>query len=141
MRQNFIQWPHPLKTWVELAVVETVGGDRAIAADNIRYALAFHRAVSQKADAHMDLILENTFWTPWSAAKLIGNDSAAAQIATQLLATHLVTVIPTNRTPFEKHLFQASVLWEELAAFSDADPPVLLWHGNGRHERRVKFLA
>jgi hypothetical protein len=32
-------------------------------------------------------------------------------------------------------------LWRSLDFFSKADPPVLLWHDNGRYETLFKFLA
>ena len=46
-----------------------------------------------------------------------------------------------NRTHFESHLVNTTELYDNLRAFAEAEPPVLLWQGNGRYECLFKFLA
>ena len=33
------------------------------------------------------------------------------------------------------------ILWQNLEDFSNAEPPVLLWRGQGKYDRLFKFLA
>ena len=41
----------------------------------------------------------------------------------------------------ETHIFENAELWAQLAEFSTVEPPVLLWHGEGRFEALFRFLA
>ena len=75
------------------------------------------------------------------AAKLLPQDRNLARGAASALARHLATTRPGNRTSFEEHLVTQEDLWKSLLEFSEAEPAVLLWHGNGRFERLFKFLA
>ena len=127
-------------TWVELAVLQVVG-DQDLAAERLPEALDFHRSVSEQAAAHLNLLADNTYRTPWLAAKLLSKDKNLAIEAAGSLVKHLVTTRPNNRTPFEQHLFSRDELWRNLEAFSKAEPPVLLWHDHGRYECLFKFLA
>ena len=104
-------------------------------------ALDFHRLVTDKAAAHLQLLGDNTFRTPWLAAKMLSRDKVLAQTAAMELATLLASTKPTNRSLFEQYLFDAEGLWPNLVAFSQADPPVLLWHGNGAYATMFRFLA
>ena len=130
----------PPRTWVELAVLQVVG-EPGLVAERLQDALDFHRAVADQAAAHLALVGDNTFRTPWMAAKLLSRDKNLARAAAKELAKHLATTRPGNRTTFEAHVFGTAELWRNLEAFSEADPPVLLWHGHGRYETLFKFLA
>ena len=101
----------------------------------------FHRQVSDSAAAHLNLLANNTFRTPWLAAKILMKDPALAQDAAKTLVKHIVTTRPDNRTSFEQHLFTQADLWQNLQDFAKADPPVLLWHGRGKYQVLFKFLA
>ena len=131
--------PRP-KTWVELAVLGVVG-DEDLVAEKMQEALEFHKSVSGQAAAHLNLLADNTYRTPWLAAKLLSKDPALAREAARTLVRHLVTTRPNNRTSFEEHLFTQEELWRNLEGFSQAEPAVLLWKGHGRYECLFKFLA
>ena len=130
----------PPRTWVELVVLRVVD-DRALVEEHLAQALDFHRRVSDKAAAHLALLGDNTFRTPWLAAKLLSSSTDIAQAAAKSLSRHLVNTRPGNRTSFERHLFETPSLWENLVAFQEASPPVLLWHGHGQFEALFRFLA
>ena len=131
--------PRP-KTWVEFVVLKVVG-DEDLVEIHLSGALDFHRAVTDSAAAHLALVGDNTFRTPWMAAKLLSCDKDLARAAAQELAKHLAPTKPSNRTLFEAHVFECESLWKDLVAFSAANPPGLLWHGRGKYERLFRFLA
>ena len=131
--------PKP-RTWVELAVFQTVGGMDEVP-DYLAEALEFHKTVTDRAAAHLNLVGDNTFRTTWLAAKLLSKDPALARDAACSLLKHLATTRPGNRTHFEQHLFSQEDLWQNLADFSKADPPVLLWHDHGKYQSLFKFVA
>ena len=131
--------PRP-RTWVELAVLQIVG-EQALVEDRLKEALDFHRMVTDQASAHLSLILDNTFRTPWLAAKLLSTDKQVAQAAAKALSRHIASTRPSNRTLFEKHVFDTEHLWRNLVEFADAEPPVLLWQRHGQFENLFKFLA
>ena len=56
-----------LNAWVDLAVLQVVG-EQDLVAERLESALAFHRSVSDHAAAHLNLLLDNTFRTPWLVA-------------------------------------------------------------------------
>ena len=128
------------KTWVELAVLEVVG-EQDLVADKLKEALDAHRLVSDQAAAHLNLLLENTFRTPWLAAKLLSQDATLARDSAASLVRHLVTTRPGNRTSFEKHLLNTEALWQSLEDFSNAEPPVQVWKADGKYEVLFTFLA
>ena len=128
------------KTWVELAILQAVG-EQDLAGDYLQEALDFHRTVSSEAAAHLNLLGDNTYRTPWTAAKLLSTDPARAKGAASVLAKHLAKTRPGNRTLFEEHLLRREDLWKNLEEFSQADPAVLLWHDHGKYESLFKFLA
>ena len=128
------------KTWVDLAVLQVLG-EEALVAERLPEALAFHRSVSNSAAAHLNLLATNTYRTPWLAAKILSKDKFLARDSACALVRHLATTRPNNRTPFEQHLFNSEELYLSLENFSKADPPVLVWHDQGRYETLFKFLA
>jgi hypothetical protein len=128
------------RTWVALAVLQVVG-EEDLVSEWLQQALDFHRSVSDQAAAHLNLLFENTYRTPWLAAKLLSKDKVLAQTAAASLVRHLVTTRPANRTSFENHVFSQESLWQNLVDFSQEDPPVLLWTGHGKYERLFRFLA
>ena len=127
-------------SWVEFAVLHVVG-DRDLVGRYICEALDFHRVVAGKASSHLALIGDNTYRTPWLAAKLLCSDKVLAQAAAKELAEHLASTRPANRTLFEAHIFESESLWKDLESFSKAEPPVLLWHGQGKYQSLFRFLA
>ena len=118
-----------------------VVGDEDLVEMHLSGALDFHRAVTDSAAAHLALVGDNTFRTPWMAAKLLSRDKDLARAAAQELAKHLASTKPCNRTLFEAHVFESDSLWQDLVAFSETNPPVLLWHDRGKFERLFRFLA
>ena len=128
------------KSWVALAVLQVMGEERLVG-EKLQEALDFHRLVSDQAAAHLNLLSDNTYRTPWLAAKLLSKDKDLAQNAAALLVKHLVTTRPANLTSFEKHLLTQVELWKNLEDFSKANPPVLLWQGHGKYLHLFKFLA
>ena len=56
------------RTWVELAVHHVLG-DADLVEEKLGEALEFHRRVTDQAAAHLKLLAENTFRTPWLAAR------------------------------------------------------------------------
>ena len=128
------------KTWVDLAVLQVVG-EEALVAERLQESLDFHRTVTDQAAAHLHLLADNTFRTPWLAAKLLSKDKDVARDAACSLVKHLSTTRPLNRTSFEKHVFTTQHLWQSLVEFSKAEPAVLLWHDDGRYESLFKFLS
>ena len=127
------------KTWVGLVVLQTVGKD--LVAEYLGDGLAFHKSIADAAAAHLALIGENTYRTPWLAAKLLSTEQAQAKASAIALVKHLVTTKPANRTLFEEHLLATEDLWRCLEQFSRAEPACRLWHGNGQYEVLFKFLA
>ena len=128
------------RTWVELVLLQVLG-DEELIAERLPQNLDFHRLVSDQAAAHLHLLADNTFRTPWMAAKLLSKDKNLARGAASALAKHLASTRPSNRTPFEEYLVTQEELWRNLLEFSEAEPAVLLWHDNGKFERLFKFLA
>ena len=116
-------------------------GDEDLVEIHLPAALYFHRAVTDSAASHLAFVGDNTFRTPWVAAKLLSSDNGMARAATQDLAKHLASTRPGNRTLFEAHVFESESLWKDLVAFSEADPPVLLWRGLGKFERLSRFVT
>ena len=114
--------PKP-KTWVEMVVLKIVA-DRDLVDMHLGEALEFHRATTDSAASHLALVGENTCRAPWLAATLLSSGSGRAQCAAKELAKHLASTRPSNRTGFEKHLFETDVLWRDLEAFSTVAPPV-----------------
>ena len=132
--------PDPLpRTWIHLLTEEIVGGDQL--PEYIEKALRFHRQVSAKAAAHLALVGDNTFRTPWLAAQLLAKDPLGAQDAARALLKSLNKTKPSTRTHFEKHLCETKYLHDNLVEFSREAPPVLLWRGHGKFEALFKFLA
>ena len=66
----------PKETWVHIAVLQVVG-EEDLVAERPQVTLDFHRSVSDQAVAHLSLLHDNTFRTPWLAAKLV---STGAQL-------------------------------------------------------------
>ena len=97
--------------------------------------------MSGKAAAHLALVGENTFRTPWLAAQLLSKDPLAAQDAARTLLVHLNKTTPAARTLFENYLCGTKHLYDNLEEFGRADPPVRLWHARGQFEILFKFLA
>ena len=128
------------KTWVGLAVRQVVG-EAELVAEHLPEALDFHRQVSDQTAAHLNLLADNTWRTPWMAAKILSKDVKFAQNAARTLARHLASTKPENKTAFEEHLFSQQSLWKPLEEFAHADPPTLLWHSKGKYESLFKFLA
>ena len=75
-------------TWVSLAVLKVVD-DEDLVAEHLEEALQFHRSVSGPAAAHLGLLADNTFRTPWLAAKLLSKDKNLARDAARALLRHL----------------------------------------------------
>ena len=73
-------------------------------AERLQVALGFHRSVSDQAAAHLNLLRDNTFKTPWLAAKLLSTDNALAKSSTAALVKHLVTTKHGNKTSLEHHM-------------------------------------
>jgi len=126
-------------TWVELAVQQVVG-EQHLVAEYLPEALKFHRIVAGQASGHLALLADNTFRTPWLAAKLLSKDAAVAQTAAAALAKQLATTRPSNRTHFETHVIETPELWQNLMEFAEG-PRVLLWHGHARYETLFRLLA
>ena len=130
--------PRPT-TWVSLAVHDIVGEEGH--GDHIAEALEFHRQISGHAAAHLNLTSDNTFRTPWMAAKLLSKDKDLARDAAKALLAHIASTRPENRTSFEVYLLEEDTLWKDIEEFSNAEPPVLLWQNNLKYEALFKFLA
>ena len=128
------------RTWVELAVLQVVGEEDLIG-EKLQEALDFHRSISDQAAAHLNLLLDNTYRTPWLAAKLLSQDKALARDSAAALMRHMASTRPENRTAFEQYMFDREDLWWCLEHFSKREPAVLLWHDHGRYESLFKFLA
>ena len=58
------------KSWVALAVLQVMGEERLVG-EKLQVALDFHLLVSNQAAAHLHLLFDNTYRTPWLAAKLL----------------------------------------------------------------------
>ena len=91
-----------------------VVGEEDLVAERLQVALDFHRSVSDQATAHLNLLHDNTFKTPWLAAKLLSTDKALAKSSAAALVKHLVTTRPGNRTSFDNHTLTHGVVWENI---------------------------
>ena len=132
--------PVPLPaTWIHLLTEEIAGGD--LVPEYIEKALRFHREVSGKAAAHLALVGDNTFRTPWLAAQLLSKTPMSAQDAARALLKHLNKTRPSARTLFEQYLCNTKYLHDNLVEFTREEPPLLLWRGHGKFEALFKFLA
>ena len=74
--------PQPT-TWVSLAVHDIVGEEGH--GDYVAGALEHHRQMSGDAAAHLNLTADNTFRTPWMAAKLLSKDKDIARVSAKAL--------------------------------------------------------
>jgi hypothetical protein len=128
------------KTWVHLVVLQVVG-EEDLVAERLQVALEFHRSVSDQAVAHLNLLHDNTFRTPWLAAKLLSTDKALAKSSTDALVKHLVTTRPGNKTSFEHHVFTHGEVWENSNTFPMQSLQCSCWGNNGQYESIVKLLA
>ena len=115
-------------------------GEQDLVAQHLPEALAF-RDVSSRAGAHLKLLADNTYRTPWLAAKLLSKDKIQARDAAAPLVRHLAKTKPNIRTSFEEHLVKGDDLWRSLVEFATADPPVFLRHDDGKNESMFTFLA
>ena len=131
--------PNKPTTWVHLKVLEVVGEDLVFR--YLNEALGFFRVVSDAAASHLKLLLENTFRTPWMAAKILSRDADVARSSARDLLRYLDTTAPGNRSSFERHLAESEELWANLQSFAEQDPPLLVWKGRGRFETLFKFLG
>ena len=131
--------PAPM-TWVHLAILQVVG-EQDLAVERLEEGLTLHSAIADQAAAHLNLVGDNTFRTPWLAAKLLSSDKNLAKASAASLATHLATTRPGNRTAFEEHLFTKDNLRTCIEDFSHEEPAALLWHADGKYECLFKFLA
>ena len=127
-------------TWVYLAVWQAVG-EEGLVAERMVESLDFHRKVADTAASHLNLLCDNTFRTPWLAAKILSKDPVLARGAAKSLAKHLATTRPGNRSCFEEHLVDQVDLCRSLENFANADPPTLVWHDHGRYECLFRFMA
>ena len=91
----------------------------------------FHRATTGQAASHLALVDDNAFLSPRTAAKLLSTDPGIARAAAREFARHLDSTRPANRTLFETHIIESQNLWQDLVAFGESEPPVLLWKGHG----------
>ena len=66
-------------------------GEQDLVAERLPEAMDFHMQVSESAAAHLNLLANNTFRTPWLAAKILMKDAALAPVS----YTHLT--LPTKR--------------------------------------------
>ena len=128
------------RTWVALAILDVVHEEHLVG-ERLQETLDFHRSVTDAAAAHLNLLFNNTFRTPWLAAKLLSKDPAQAKDAACALVKHLDTTRPANRTAFEDHLASTEHLWETLVSFSQDEPAGLLWHNRGKYGGLFKSLA
>ena len=128
------------ETWVELKVLEVVG-ERDHVPRFLNEALDFFRLVSDVAASHLKLLLENTFRTPWIAAKILSKDAELARTSARDLLHHVDTTVPANRTSFERHVLDSEELWTSLQSFAAEDPPVVVWRGRGKFEALFRFLG
>ena len=87
------------KSWVALAVLQVMGEERLVG-EKLQVALDVHLLVSNQAAAHLHLLFDNTYRTPWLAAKLLSKDKDLAQNSAALLVKHLVTTRPAHITSF-----------------------------------------
>ena len=122
--------PRP-RTWVDLAVLQVVG-DGTLVEERLPETMDFHRTVSDEAAAHLNLLAENNFRTPWLAAKILSKDKGLAKESANALVRHLASTRPSNITPFEEHVFTTEELFRNLVEFSQAEPAVLVWHSDGK---------
>ena len=67
------------KTWVDLAILQATG-EQDLVTERLPESLEFHRLVSDQAAAHLNLLADNTFRTPWLAAKLLSKDKNIARM-------------------------------------------------------------
>ena len=93
-------------------------------------ALDFHRTTASRAAGHLVLLGDNTFRIPWTAAQLLCSDPGSARAAARTLSHHLDTTRPGNMTLFEAHLLESENLFQDLVAFAEAGPPLVLWKEN-----------
>lgn len=130
----------PPRSWVE-AIVLLIVRDEALAEGRLAEALNFHRRISDRASSHLGLIGENLARSHWQAAALLSKDPEKAQAAARTLLKHLASTAPSNRSSFERFLFEDPRKWDCLVAFSTARPAVRLWHGRGLFEDLFRWLA
>ena len=82
-----------------------VVGEEDLLAEGLQVALDFHRSVTDQSTAHLNLLHDNTFKTPWLTAKLLSTDKALAKSSAAAMVKHLVTTKPGNKTSFEHRMF------------------------------------
>ena len=112
--------------WVALHVV----GVEDLTMTYLEEAIDFHRTTTPRAAGHLVLLGDNTFRTPWTAAKLLSTDPGIARAAARELAHHLDSARPGNRTLLETYLIGSYDLLNDMFAFREPEPPVLPWKGH-----------
>ena len=94
------------RTWVEVVVLHVVGEQDRMDT-YLQEALDFHRATTTRAAGHLALVGDNTFRTPWAAAKRLSTDPGIARAAARELVHHLGSTRPASRTLFETHISES----------------------------------
>ena len=101
----------------------------------------FHKRVSGRMAAHLQLVGENTNSSLWLAGALLSKDPAKANAAAVELVEHLCRTPASKRTSFETTLFEDQELWKALEDFSLQKEPSVLWGSQGRFAPLYRFLA
>ena len=120
--------------WVEAALTHMPGLSRDECEAFMQDAMDYHTHVAMAIASHMRLTAANILRPAWAAGAMLSKMPQKAQTAAAAFQDNLMRKPEGSRTPFEREFLNNEVLVEQLDAFVNAQPPQLLWRGNGQYK-------
>ena len=99
----------------------------------------YHAKLANRMAAHLQLTCETIDSCAWLSAGMLSTNAATAQASANAYHEHLVRC--ASKTGYDAVFVAEPGLFDQLAAFSAARPPDLLWRGRGAYQDLFRFLA
>ena len=99
----------------------------------------YHAKLANRMAAHLQLTCETIDSFAWLSAGMLSTNAATAQASANAYHEHLVRC--ASKTGYDAVFVAEPGLFDQLAAFSAARPPDLLWRGRGAYQDLFRFLA
>ena len=127
--------------WVEVSVAHMPGLDDHQRDELLPEAMRSVTTVAMAIASHMRLTSANMIRSTWAAAGMLSKNAAKAKEYAIMFQDHIIRRPEASQTPFEREFINNDALMNELGRFADANPPELLWRGQGRYKELYIFLA